>query len=64
MLTLFFVEESTVLYCFCLQDWSSNETMRDEFEQTVAVGYYGIVWCILLCEINTMSFSVKRAPQG
>lgn len=38
--------------------------MRDEFEQTVAVGYYGIVWCILLYEINTMSFSFKQAPQG
>ena len=38
--------------------------MRDEFEQTVAVGYYGIVWCILLYEINTMIFSFKQAPQG
>ena len=38
----FFVKESTVLFSFFWQDWSTNGTMRDDFEQTVAVGYYGI----------------------
>ena len=39
----FSVKESAVLCSFFWQDWSTNGTMRDDFEQTVAVGYYGIV---------------------
>ena len=34
---------STVLCSFFWQDWSTNGTARDDFEQTIALGYYGIV---------------------